>query len=102
LIVSSDESPVIMAAMGPAQVPWSTSDPTRGAADAADHVAALAAGARPRDRLVTKLDKAMLRMIDMGLRGTDSQPAAADIIRTSGNTKDGACVPEGGQIVTVL
>ena len=52
--------------------------------------------------VVTTLDKAMLRMIDMELTGTDSQPAASDIIRTSGDPKDGTCVLDGGDIVTVL
>ena len=52
--------------------------------------------------LVTTLDKAMLRMIGMELTGKDDQPAAGDIIRTSGDPKDGTCVLASGQIVTVL
>jgi hypothetical protein len=52
--------------------------------------------------LVTTLNEAMRRMIDMELTGVDHQPAAADILRTSGDPKDGTCVLDGGQIVTVL
>jgi hypothetical protein len=52
--------------------------------------------------VVTTLDKAMLRMIDMELTGTDNQPAPADIVRTSGNPTDGRCTTGSGQIVTIL
>jgi hypothetical protein len=52
--------------------------------------------------VVTTLAKAMRRMIDMELTGTDSPPAAADIIRTSGDPTNGTCALDGGQIVTVL
>jgi hypothetical protein len=40
---------------------------------------------------VTTLSKAMNRMIDMELTGTDTPPAAADIIRTGGNPQNGIC-----------
>ena len=52
--------------------------------------------------VVTTLDKAMRRMIDMELTGTDAQPAAADIVRTSGSPKDGTCTLGNGDIVTIL
>jgi len=51
---------------------------------------------------VTTLNKAMQHMIYMELTGIDHQPAAADIIRTSGDPTDGTCVLDGGQIVAVL
>jgi hypothetical protein len=52
--------------------------------------------------VVTTLDKAMYRMIGMELTGTDVPPTAGDIIRTSGDPKDGTCVLQSGDIVTVL
>jgi hypothetical protein len=52
--------------------------------------------------VVTTLDKAMLRMIDMELTGTDSPPAPADILRTSGDPQNGSCTLQSGQIVTLL
>jgi hypothetical protein len=41
-------------------------------------------------------------MIDMELTGTDVQPAAGDILRTSGNPVDGRCTLTSGQQVSVL
>jgi hypothetical protein len=52
--------------------------------------------------VVTTLDKAMKRMIDMELTGTDSPPTPADIIRTSGNPSGNTCTLSGGDIVTIL
>jgi hypothetical protein len=52
--------------------------------------------------VVTTLDKAMKRMIDMELTGTDAQPQPADIIRTSGNPSGNTCTLSGGDIVTIL
>jgi hypothetical protein len=51
---------------------------------------------------VTTLSKAMQRMIDMELLGTDAQPAPADVIRTTGNPQDGRCPLSNGQFVTIL
>jgi hypothetical protein len=51
---------------------------------------------------VTTLASAMLRMINMELTGTDSQPTAADIIRTTGDPVNGRCTTGSGQIVTIL
>ena len=52
--------------------------------------------------VVTTLDKAMKRMIDMELTGKDNQPAPADIVRTAGNPSNGTCILSGGDIVQVL
>ena len=51
---------------------------------------------------VTALDKAMYRMINMELSGNDSPPAAADVIRTGGDPKNGRCTLADGQQVSVL
>jgi hypothetical protein len=52
--------------------------------------------------LVTTLDKAMSRMIDMELTGNDSKPAAADVIRTGGDPQNGRCTLSDGQQVQAL
>ena len=44
---------------------------------------------------VTKLDKAILRMVDIEMTGAYREPAAADVVRTGGNPTDGACQLEG-------
>jgi von Willebrand factor type A domain len=41
---------------------------------------------------VTKLDKAILRMVDIEMSGSYREPLAAEIIRTGGDPKDGRCV----------
>jgi hypothetical protein len=51
---------------------------------------------------VTSLDKAMLRMIAMELTGMEIEPAASDVIRTSGDPQDGHCVLSNGQQVLPL
>jgi hypothetical protein len=48
---------------------------------------------------VTKLDKAILRMIDIEMSGVYAEPDAADILRTGGNPQDGACALESGDTV---
>ena len=47
---------------------------------------------------VTKLDDAILRMVDVELSGQYHEPNAAEIIRVGGDPQDGACaLPDGGQ-----
>jgi hypothetical protein len=48
---------------------------------------------------VTKLDAAILRMIDIELSGAYYEPDAEDVIRTGGNPTSGACQLEGGEQV---
>jgi hypothetical protein len=48
---------------------------------------------------VTKLDDAMLRMIDIELSGAYYEPDPAEIIRTGGNPTSGACTLSTGQEV---
>jgi len=48
---------------------------------------------------VTKLDKAITRMVDIELSGSYREPDAADILRTGGNPRDGACTLESGDVV---
>jgi hypothetical protein len=48
---------------------------------------------------VTKLDKAILRMVNIEMSGTYAEPAEADIIRTGGSPKDGSCKLESGEVV---
>jgi hypothetical protein len=52
--------------------------------------------------LVTTLQKAMQRMIQMELTGTRIEPSANEVIRTGGNPKDGRCELTGGEVVQVL
>lgn len=51
---------------------------------------------------VTKLDTAILRMVDVELSGTYREPDAAEVMRTGGNPKDGACTLESGETVHVF
>jgi hypothetical protein len=51
---------------------------------------------------VTRLDTAMLRMIDVELTGVYREPAPAEIIRTGGNPENGACVLESGESAIVF
>jgi hypothetical protein len=51
---------------------------------------------------VTRLDNAMLRMIDIELSGVYHEPAPAEIIRTGGNPQNGACTLESGESAYVF
>jgi len=51
---------------------------------------------------VTKLDKAMLRMVDVEMTGKYREPDPADIIRTGGDPQSGRCALSGGQVATVF
>jgi hypothetical protein len=46
---------------------------------------------------VTKLDQAILRMVDIELSGKYREPAANEILRTGGNPQNGACTLLTGQ-----
>lgn len=48
---------------------------------------------------VTKLDKAILRMVNIEISGVYVEPAEDDIIRTGGDPKDGSCKLESGEVV---
>jgi hypothetical protein len=48
---------------------------------------------------VTRLDDAILRMVDIELSGEYREPAADEIIRTGGNPQDGACTLESGSVL---
>jgi hypothetical protein len=52
--------------------------------------------------VVTSLQKAMLRMIRMELSGAPLDPDAADVIRTSGDPRDGRCTLADGEQVDLL
>jgi len=51
---------------------------------------------------VTKLDKAVTRMIDIELTGTYREPDAADVVRTGGNPQSGRCTLSNGQQASVF
>jgi hypothetical protein len=51
---------------------------------------------------VTRLDQAMLRMVDIEISGEYRQPDADQIIRTGGDPSDGACTLESGDEVEVF
>lgn len=48
---------------------------------------------------VTKLDKAILRMVNIEMSGVYAEPAEDDIIRTGGSPKDGSCKLDSGEVV---
>lgn len=48
---------------------------------------------------VTRLDDAILRMIDIEMTGTYREPSPSDVIRAGGNPAEGACTLESGQTV---
>ncbi len=48
---------------------------------------------------VTRLDKAIVRMVDVEMSGTYHEPAATDVLRTGGNVQDGACTLASGAMV---
>ncbi|MBS2020376.1 MAG: VWA domain-containing protein [Deltaproteobacteria bacterium] len=50
---------------------------------------------------VTKLDKAILRMVDIEMTGTYREPEASEVLRKGGDPKSGVCQLEGGQQVTI-
>lgn len=51
---------------------------------------------------VTRLDDAILRMVDIEMSGVYHEPEQADVIRAGGNPADGACRLESGQTVFVF
>jgi len=48
---------------------------------------------------VTRLDDAILRMVDIELSGIYHEPTSAQIIRTGGNPEEGSCTLTSGDIV---
>ncbi|MDB4937481.1 MAG: hypothetical protein JWP87_4453 [Labilithrix sp.] len=50
---------------------------------------------------VTKLDNAILRMVDVELSGAYREPTAAELVRSGGNPQSGACKLASGQTVTI-
>ena len=48
---------------------------------------------------VTKLDAAILRMVDVELSGDYREPSSDEILRTSGDLTDGSCTLESGDTV---
>jgi hypothetical protein len=48
---------------------------------------------------VTRLDTAILRMVDIELSGTYHEPAADEVVRTGGDPKSGRCTLESGENV---
>jgi hypothetical protein len=51
---------------------------------------------------VTKLDDAIVRMVDIEMSGEYHEPSEDEIIRTGGDPEDGACTLEGGEEVQVF
>jgi hypothetical protein len=50
---------------------------------------------------VTKLDRAILRMVDIELSGAYHEPSADEVLRTGGSPENGACTLESGRVVTI-
>jgi hypothetical protein len=50
---------------------------------------------------VTKLDDAMVRMVDIEMSGVYHEPSPDEIVRAGGDPQDGACVLESGTEVVV-
>jgi hypothetical protein len=48
---------------------------------------------------VTRLDDAILRMVDIELSGVYHEPTSAEVIRTGGNPAEGSCTLTSGDIV---
>jgi hypothetical protein len=48
---------------------------------------------------VTKLDRAILRMVDIELSGVYREPEASEVLRTGGDPQDGACKLASGGVV---
>jgi hypothetical protein len=51
---------------------------------------------------VTRLNDAMLRMVDMEMTGEYREPEPASILRTGGDPTDGACTLESGETVRIF
>lgn len=51
---------------------------------------------------VTKLDVAILRMVDIEMTGVYREPTAGDVLRTGGDPQNGACQLDSGQTVYVF
>ena len=51
---------------------------------------------------MTRLDHAILRMVDIEMTGDYREPTTAEIIRTGGDPEDGACTLESGEEVEVF
>jgi hypothetical protein len=51
---------------------------------------------------VTRLDDAIVRMVDIEMSGVYHEPATAEVIRSGGDPADGACRLESGQTVLVF
>ena len=51
---------------------------------------------------VTRLDAAILRMVDAEMTGTRLDPAARDVVRTGGDPKAGACTLQSGEVVSIF
>ena len=71
--------------------PWKRYSNTR--------IASGAAELGPRSHFVTKLDDAILRMVDIEMTGADREPDASEVIRTGGDPQDGACEVASGMVV---
>lgn len=50
---------------------------------------------------VTRLDSAILRMVDIEMSGVYREPSADEVIRASGDPQDGACTLESGKVVKI-
>jgi hypothetical protein len=50
---------------------------------------------------VTKLDQAILRMVDIEMSGEYREPSAEELVRTGGNPSSGACKLTNGSQVTI-
>ena len=51
---------------------------------------------------VTRLNAALLRVIDIEMTGVYREPDATEIIRTGGDPTDGACTLESGEVVQIF
>ena len=50
---------------------------------------------------VTKLDRSILRMVDIEMTGIYKEPEAGDVLRTGGDPKSGVCQLDDGQQVSI-
>ena len=51
---------------------------------------------------VTRLDHAILRMVDIEMTGKRREPAASEVIRTGGDPQNGACRLASGSVVELF
>jgi hypothetical protein len=51
---------------------------------------------------VTKLDSAILRVVDIEMTGVYREPAAAEILRRGGNPQNGICTLGSGKVLSVF